>query len=304
MTRTPLTARLAALALGAAVVLTGCGASPDDEPTAGGSAPDASRVLGAASDATARAGTARLQIRTQASAGEPGSSFSSDLTVEGVVDFASGDRQIVTELPTGGTVESRSIGGTLYTRLPEGTPGAQDQPWLKIEVPKGAGGALSGVDDASSGLTLLRDAAGPVTEVGRERVRDADTVHYRAEVDLTKLPAPSPSASDSPDTGQLLRQLLGDEPLPVDVWVDDQQRIRRLTLVLPLGGLAAATTGSSSQGAGQPGATSTATTEFYDFGVAVDVQPPPADEVREAPVGVPGSSSGSGAAAPSPSPTS
>ena len=153
-------------------------------------------------------------------------------------------------------------------------------------------------------MSLLREAAGPLTEVGRERVRDADTVRYRTELDLAKIPKPSPAPGASgkqPDPTAVLRRLLGDAPLPVEAWVDDQQRIRRLTLVLPLPDLTSGTD-KSPAGDGAPGGTATTTTEYFDFGVAVDVQAPPADQVRSAPKGLPTATGD--ASRPTPTPTS
>lgn len=290
----------------AGLLVAGCGPAGNTDPQASASASSApsEQVLSEAFRATSGASTARVQVRTEASAGsaDSGSSFMSSIAAEGVLDFGSGDRQLVTQLPTGGETESRVVDGAIYTRLPDGVTRDgedKDKPWLKLPLPSGAGQGLSGLTDPTGGLELLRDAGGPVTEVGRERVRDADTVHYRTELDPAKLPVPSAPPEKSkagqpkagqPDAGGLLRRLLGDAPLPVEVWVDDQQRIRRLMLVLPIPDItrlaqpsAGAGTPSPSASPAAGGGTSTSTTEFYDFGVAVDVQPPPADEVRKVP---------------------
>lgn len=320
MPRTNTSRRLTGLAAPAlaGALLVGCGptATPDPQASASSAAP--SIVLSEVTAATSGAGTARVQVRSEASAGTPGSgaSFDSTTTVEGVLDFGSGNGQLVTELPTGGQLEQRTVDGVQYTRLPQGAGGDADKPWLKIVVPEGAGSGLGRFSSPAEGLALLREAAGPLTEVGREQVRGADTVRYRTELDVARIPGPTPSpgASGQPDPGALLRRLLGDAPLPVEVWVDDAQRLRRLTLVLPLGNLAAGAekpseasspAPSSSAGETGPGGTATTTTEYFDFGVAVDVQAPPADQVRSAPKrpeGLP--SSGSGSSRPVPSPTS
>lgn len=302
----------------AGVLLAGCGptSSADQQPSA--SAPSTNQATVALAQVAAKtssAGTARVQVRTETSAGDAGSgaSFSSTGLLEGVIDFGSGNAQLTTKLPTGDELESRSVDGVQYTRLPNPGGAQQDKPWLKIDLPEGARTGLGGLTDPTGGLVLLRDAGGPLTEIDRERVRDTATVHYRTELDVTKLPAPSPPAGTPgkprPDTSGLLRRLLGDKPLPVEVWVDEQQRIRRLTLVLPIGNLTNAQPGTSSGPAagptatGKPGGTTTSTTEFFDFGVAVDVQPPPADQVRAARTRPP-LPSGGPARAPSASPAS
>ena len=306
----------AALLVVAGLLAAGCGSRTATDPSASGAAsasagsgPVLSEVVGA----TSGAGTARVLVRTETSAGSVGSdaSLRSTGTAEGLVDFASGDRQLVSALPTGGRTESRLVGGKLYTRLPSAPTGAgAGKPWLELPVPKGAGQGLLGLTDPTGGLALLREAAGPLTEIGREQVRDADTTHYRTELDVGKIPVPSATA-DRPvgagDSATLLRRLLGDAPLPLEVWIDDQQRLRRFTLVVPLPDVSrlapggAEPTGPASAGArpapatsepatpgpatpGPGGGSSTSTTEYYDFGVAVDVQAPPADQVRSVPV--------------------
>lgn len=298
----------------AGVLLVGCGPTATPEPQASASSPEAAPVvLSEVAAATSGAGTARVQVRTEASAGAQGSgsSFDATSTVEGVVDFAEGEAQLVTELPTGGEVEQRIVDGVLYVRLPEVARADRDKPWAKIVLPEAGG--LGQFNDPAQGLSLLREAAGPLTEVGRERVRDADTVRYRTELDVAKIPVPTPAAgaAGQPDPAQVLRRLLGDAPLPVEVWVDDAQRIRRLTLVLPLGGLTggadepgSSTSPAPAAGAHPAGGAATTTTEYFDFGVAVDVQAPPAGKVGSAPKGLTSSGGGSSRPAPSPSATS
>ena len=321
MSRTTTSRRLTGLAAPAlaGALLVGCGptATPDPQASASSAAPTI--VLSEVTAATSGAGTARVQVRSETSAGKPGSgaSLNSTTTVEGVLDFASGNGQLVTELPTGGRIEQRTVDGVQYTRLPEGVGGDADKPWLKLDLPEGAGLGLGQFSSPAEGLTLLREAAGPLTEVGREQVRGAETVRYRTELDLAKIPVPTPSPGapgEQPDPRALLERLLGDAPLPVEVWVDDAQRIRRLTLVLPLANLTGGAekpatpdgpAPSPSSGAADAGGTATTTTEYFDFGVAVDVQAPPADEVRAAPKGLKGlPSAGGGSSRPVPSPTS
>jgi len=77
----------------------------------------------------------------------------------------------------------------------------------------------------------------------------------------------------------------------MDVWVDSQQRIARLRTVLPLPSSASAATAPTAAPAPSPSptpaGTATSIEEFYDFGVPVNVQAPPPDQVQTARTVVP-----------------
>ena len=307
--------RLAVAVVAGGLLLAGCaegGGSPSAAlPDASPSSSDPTTVLAAAFQATSGAGTARIQTRTEMSSdGGAGASASSTGVADGVIDFANDSRSIVTQLPTGGQIETRRIDGTLYTQVPQLPGRPAGRPWRKITLPPQASQSLASFDDPTQLLQVLRAAATSVREVGKERVRDADTTRYAAEIDLARLveqsgQTPPPGA---PDPTALLRQLLGRDTLPVDIWVDDQQRVRRLQTVTPTQSFTATVPPGPDGGGGgtsgtvtpTPGPTGsvTSTQEFYDFGVAVDVQPPPADQVDETPVRVPGAPPAPGAPAP------
>ena len=59
--------------------------------------------------------------------------------------------------------------------------------------------------------------------------------------------------------------------IPIDVWVDGDDLVRRMTLDY--------TAKVAGSGWTTKTRASTVTMEFYDYGAEVDVQPPPADEV-------------------------
>jgi hypothetical protein len=92
-------------------------------------------------------------------------------------------------------------------------------------------------------LAMLRDASLQTDQVGEEAVRDVSTVRYRLTVHCEKAQLGCPG-----DTA------------PVDVWVDDEGLVRRIEL----------------EDDGSP-----TTIEFFDFGIEVEIEAPPADEVQE-----------------------
>jgi len=273
--------------LAAACGTSGPTGSASSGPTSG------AKVVAAAFQATRGAHTARVQIRIQVTAGSAGASLNASTTADGVLDFANGTQDLTIRQPTGGTLETRTVGGATYTRLPAGVavrPGAK--PWLKVVVPLGLK-RPSSLTDPTQVLGMLRGAARSVTTVGKETVRGERTTHYKVQIDLTKLQAEAgrTAASGQPNPYSLLRKLLGRDTLPMDVWVDSQQRISRLRTVLPLPGSASAATAPTAGPAPSPSptrsGTATSIEEFYDFGVPVNVQAPPADQVQSARTVVP-----------------
>lgn len=248
----------------------------------------------AAYQATTGAHTARVQVRIRIDAqGGSGAAVHASELADGVIDFTHGTARLSTQLPTGGRSESRLVAGVLYTQTPAAlTAQPGHKPWLQVPLPPGT--ALSTGSDPTQLLSLLRGAATLIRTVGTEKVRGTDTTHYTTQINLTKLaqeasPSPPPGR---PDPTAVLRRLFGRDTLPLELWVDNQQRIWRLQTTLP-------THRQNGAGPTQPvGATATpqasgsatTTEEFYAFGVAVNVLAPPADQVQIAPTitGAPG----------------
>lgn len=136
-------------------------------------------------------------------------------------------------------------GTTVYIKLPDALagklPSLASKPWIKVDIAKAASAAgVPGVgslvnnpasSDPSQFLNYLR-AAGTVTKVGSETINGISTTHYRAVIDLDKVPDSLPSASK----GQAQQAIAGLEKLtqlhqiPVGVWIDSQNLVRRMRL--------------------------------------------------------------------------
>lgn len=305
---------IASSLIAATTIVAGCGStgSPGSSGSTGSSGAGSSdvdgQVLAAAYTATTGARTARVQIRTSVQAKGTGASLNSSNTSDGILNLANGDRDITTQLPTGGQTESRRVAGVVYSKVAIiGNAPPPTKPWIKVTITGAA--ANSTTDDPTQALSYLRAAARSISKVGTEQVRGQDTTHYKAEIDLAKLATaggqtPPPG---QPDAGEALRRLLGRDTLPVEIWVDAQQRICRIQTVSPIvSGSASGGSGSASSTAA-PSATptnsgtATIIEEFYDFGAPADIQAPPADQVSDAPVRVSPAPSGS---APAPAATS
>lgn len=155
-----------------------------------------------------------------------------------------------------------------------------DKEWIKFdleELGKAQGIDLSqftqfGQADPSQALQYLRAVSGEVKDEGSEEVRGVSTTHYAARVDLRKFPDVLPedqreAAKKAVDS--LIDQLGGRSELPMEVWIDDQGLIRRQRFDFSF----------EPQGAAK--FSFRYDIELYDFGVEVDVEPPPAENTAD-----------------------
>ena len=269
---------LVAAALGAAVAsLVACGGST------GSADPQAAVERAGTTTSTGQsfrvASTTALQL--------PGSSQQVALSTSGSFDPKADRGRLAVDLsnlsillrrPTG-TGLIIVDGNAVYMRIPflnASLPGLK--PWLKLDVDKSA--RASGLDfsgflqlgrggDPTQTLRYLR-AAGDVTKVGSEKVRGVETTHYRATIDFAKVPSTvKPAARPRVRRAiQRLEQVTGLRKLPVEVWVDGQNRVRRLRL-------------DEALNLGTSTAQMTVDSELYDFGVAIQATPPPAGIVTD-----------------------
>jgi hypothetical protein len=96
--------------------------------------------------------------------------------------------------------------------------------------------------------------------VGHEDVRGTATTHYRARVDLRKVVNQLPAAERPKGNAE---HFWGARFVPVEIWIDDENRLRRIRIEQAENGDSEAIT----------------TVELFDYGVEVKVEPPPADEL-------------------------
>ncbi|MGH3326838.1 MAG: hypothetical protein ACRDPT_03400 [Streptomycetales bacterium] len=263
-------ARVAGVVLALAGGLTACSGGSGDEPA------DAEAIR-AAYDTTIGSDTAKVSVRGKTTTG--GTAPGGTVKGEGVIDFANEAAAVTMRLPQG-DVETRTIGRVLYEKVSEEqraqVPG--NKPWVKIDLGAvaekqfGAEAAKkqTGPTDPAQLLGYLRGVSGKVRTVGTDKVGGDETTHYKTKVDL-RTAAKHLGPQEAQATEQL-QQRLGSKHLPMEVWLDGDQRVRRLSATMPL---AAAPTG------GQPGAEVTVIEDLFDFGAGLDVGPPPKDDTAD-----------------------
>lgn len=257
------------------LVLAGCGddgraegAADDASPRGGAGARERGTVqVRSAYDRTAEEESARMTVRVRATA--DGRAVTAD--GRGVVDLSEGD-SVMTVTAGGERMEQRVVDQVVYQKLPDGQakPG---KPWVKVDLEKVAGQqdltAQPIGDPARSAAFAKAISDQDVTEIGTATVGGVDTTQYRVVVDVSRLP-----------DGAALRRQLGDS-LPMQIWLDEQGRIRRQQIDLTVEAPAAASSGRSGSGAAPQQVKVSTLLEFSDFGAEVDAEAPPANQVTD-----------------------
>ena len=277
-------ARLAVAAFCVAGVLAGCGTQRPGVTQPASTIP-ADQLIGRAASATAAAGTARLLLTSRLDVNSPGANATQTTSSNGVVDFRADSSDLLQHQPYGGGSETRRIGTASYEHQQQ-PPGLShlgpDKPWLRTDLSAQERHVLGSFPlliaatpaDLPAALSrLLADADGKVASVGTEQIDGTTTRHLRLTVDPARTAARARSQAE-----QRYRRAAGCHPAPgpqpIDVWIDDQQRLRRIELhsQFPLGAWFV-------YGAGTPTSDTLTLTLSY-FGLPVHVPTPPADQVE------------------------
>jgi hypothetical protein len=234
--------------------------------------------IGDAGEKTKAAGTVRVETVVRASVvGQATEAF--ELRSTGVIDYAT-DRSEYREESSG--CRTIVIGDVSYGEVPADAGFPPGKRWVKSggedddagEAPleqsrtdtvESSGGMSTytisfATSDPSTNdyLDDLRRSSHEPERVGQEDVRGVSTTHYRGEVDVqSRIESSLEGIEDI------------EEAREIDVWIDSEGRARRVV----------ATDEPSDFEEGVGGWI--ATTEYFDFGVEVEIQAPPATEVLE-----------------------
>jgi hypothetical protein len=163
--------------------------------------------------------------------------------------------------PPVGRMDLVQQGLTAYVRSDvfSGLGGGKE--WMKMdleEIGSSMGldmSELPTVQTASDQLRMLEATSDGITEHGTETVRGEQTTHYSATVDVERMP-----------NGEQLAEISGLDEMPVDVWIDSEDRIRRVEVKQEMN------TAGVQMGMH-------IAVEYVRFGVPVDVDVPSDDEV-------------------------
>lgn len=219
-----------------------------------------------AQEATLAAGSARMEITQEM--GPLGT-----LTGEGAFDF---DQEIgwlemsvpgmdMADLGAAGTLRTVIDGTTTYVQVP-GPDG--EQRWLSTDGEDMFGEGQA--PDVGSQIDLLAGATGEVQELGQEEVRGEPATRYAYEMDFALAMEQMGPGMDDLEAEQAAEAF--DRPLPVEVWIDDSDRLvrQRIEIFLDADGM---------DDAPDVPTEAVATTELFDFGTDVAIELPSPDEV-------------------------
>jgi len=282
---TAIVAGTALAALGAAacqpIGSAASGASGVTPTTAASGSPADAQAVAAAYPTTVATGSARIATSTQIGVG--GASL--PLTSTGVIDFAGRAADLSGDLPAGqGSAETRFVGGVLYERLPSALVSriSGGKPWISLNVgamsqQQGNGSAsqllANSPADPSAILAYLRGAGDHVTRNGPDTVDGTPTTRYTVLIDLDRSVAGQDQAAQN--GVHALEQQLGSHTLPAQVWLDDQGRIRELSVDATMNGASGNTT------PGNGAITFKFSATLSDYGVITHIVAPSADQTSD-----------------------
>ncbi len=201
-------------------------------------------------------GSSKLDLSIESKAGGQDVSF----TGTGAFSYSAGKAEGQMRLTVAGLeLEERILGGYLYLKAPK-QPG-----YYRLALSDLVGTQLSDTSNPASSAEFLAAVDG-VNKVGSDTLHGAKTTHYTGTINV--------NAAITKLKGGVARaavQKLADggvKDIPVDVYLDDKGRLRRLKEHVVL-------TVKSTM------ADVTTQFDFYDFGTKVDVQPPPAADIKD-----------------------
>ena len=229
----------------------------------------AEKVLAEAARRTLAAGTARyvLEVRTKVRGLAPSTARGT-----GAIDFRSSRSRLDMTFESSARKLAFIViydGGMLYEKLPPELAGTSVKPWVKLDLTAALGGANAQLNtNDPGGIIAFLYGADDVTEAGTatELVRGVAATRYRASLDPRRAAEQLPPKYRDQYVSSL-EEVGAAGPTPAELWIDGQGLIRRIRL-----NGKAAIQGKQS--------TSVTTIEYFDFGAPVDIELPPADQVR------------------------
>jgi hypothetical protein len=168
---------------------------------------------------------------------------------------------VTEDIPGAGDIKVIEIGNKLYARLP-GTMNPTDKPWVHIR-PDTTDPALMPLAHALQQIqqsasfrqyALFAQSASNFHDVGPSEANGIQAELYTFDVLVSRLPQNFPGAA--------ALRAAGLQSLPVKLWVDDQDRVRRMTETLSVAGQQTSTR-----------------VDLSKFDAPVSISAPPADQV-------------------------
>ncbi|WP_232660887.1 hypothetical protein [Pseudonocardia sp. TRM90224] len=261
-------------------LLAGCGGAASGGGGGGNSIEGKSPTLIARESpaVTLKAGTARVEYDVVMK-----STFDINVRASGVYDFEKQIGEFETEGSGGGV--PGTTGRSIVERNVSYDQQAGETKWRKFDASELVNTPV-GAQDPAAQLALLSGISDDVREIGTERLRGDEVRHYAVTIDPKKLAAEQSVVVP----GSIVERVIGSaEPIPADIFVDDDGRVRKVAMTVLFKGanldITALTGGyDSPELRARLADTRTSMTvgmEYFDFGVPVSTQVPDASQVDE-----------------------
>jgi hypothetical protein len=268
----------AGTAVGAAVVLslTGCLGESGGGSAGGGVQLTAAQVLEKASQKTSQFDTFKTDMTVDAST--PQGAVNTHLTGQfrlkpslaftmNIDNMSAGGRS----LPTGG-IQMVYLDKAIYVKVPpQLSQRSGGKPWGKIDLAQMGQQSGFNLDSLLSQSqqanpaeqTKMFTASKDARKVGEETINGVKTTHYTGSITVAE--AMGKLSAQNRAQLQKVYKEIGATKINFDLWADDQQLPRKLTTKIPT----------------QQTGNLTATMIYQDYGKAVNVSAPPADQVGD-----------------------
>lgn len=295
--------RLAAPCLAATLTLAGmagCGGSDAAQPVAG--EPVSLEELSRSASTSAEARSGRFSFSMTVSL--PGAEEAFAFTGEGAFDTASDRASFSMDMsslarllggfvaglagpnardvpdfddPSGWQVDAVQDGTVSYVRFPavaDRLPAGKS--WIRTDGTTDVQGFdldQFATNDPRTLLHILKAASAEVETLGREELHGVETTHYRATIDPREYAkvAPTEKREELFSLAEQMGVQSGLATLPVEVWLDSDGLVRKLSLEMS----------ATQPGSSEPGDASIAF-ELWDYGEDVEIVLPPASQVVDA----------------------
>ena len=204
--------------------ISGCGASRAVDPVAKAAA------------ATLSTGGYKMSAVTSIT----GSSAPVTATMTGAIDTAANSGTMtVTETVDGEQIHAPMIFSALnFWMKASAIAGAASRTggkaWIYVDMNKALGavgvGSLPSTINPSQFLNYLNSVGASPTKVGPVSINGVHTIEYRAVIDLSRYAEQNSAPSSAVSS---LESALGGHSIPIEAWIDSENRVRRIHIAFP-----------------------------------------------------------------------
>jgi hypothetical protein len=260
----------------AACALSACTTTQAGEPVSGAAAPAVSGASSVFTDTNGLAGALKTQSATKKTAhftfsvSTPQGDMSGQGEMRMGTDFA---MNITMTVPGAGDITMIVLPDGAYMKLPQSLGGQPGKPWIKIStdgsdgLSKSYGAIIRSIQDNSDITKSIEklQGAGSITKSAKEQLDGATVTHYWITVDLAK----SLAAQTDPTVKDATQKLIdsGVKMSSFEIWVNKDNLPVKFVAQMPA----------------PAGGTPSFTETFSDWGKAVNITAPPADQIMQMP---------------------